>query len=135
MFEAFADFLLAKIGSSTECACEACQSKEQLLAIRQRKKLFESARIRSYVALVIGWGIVVYMAYWIATVKVENTIWDPYDVLGISPLSSVAEIKSHYKNLSRMLHPDKIRLVGNMTKDAIESRFVDVTKAYKAYVA
>lgn len=31
------------------------------------------------------------------------------------------------------MHPDKIKLVGNMTKEDVEARFVNVTKAYKAY--
>lgn len=64
----------------------------------------------------------------------ENKIWDPYAVLGLSPSSSLESIKSHYKKLTKMLHPDKIKLVGNMTKEVVEARFVDITKAYKAYL-
>jgi translocation protein SEC63 len=74
------------------------------------------------------------MSYRIATVKVENKIWDPYVVLGIPSSSSLQIIKSHYKNLTKALHPDKIKLVGNLTKEMVESRFVEVTKAYKAYI-
>ena len=73
------------------------------------------------------------MSYRIATTKIENEIWDPYSILGISSSSSLQKIKSHYKKLSRALHPDKIKLVGNMTKEDVEARFVNVTKAYKAY--
>jgi translocation protein SEC63 len=73
------------------------------------------------------------MAYRIATTKVINKIWDPYEVLGIPSSSPLEKIKSHYKKLSRKLHPDKIKLVGNLTKEMVEQRFVDVTKAYKAY--
>jgi translocation protein SEC63 len=73
------------------------------------------------------------MGYRIATTKVENKVWDPYAVLGITTSASMQTIKSHYKKLSRALHPDKVKLVGNMTKEFVESRFVEVTKAYKAY--
>jgi len=73
------------------------------------------------------------MCYLIATTKIENKIWDPYQILGISASSSLATIKSHYKKLSKSLHPDKIKLVGNITKEMVEGRFVDLTKAYKAY--
>jgi len=77
--------------------------------------------------------VVLYMGYRIATTRVENKVWDPYAVLGISTSASVETIKSHYKKLSRALHPDKVKLVGNMTKELVESKFVEVTKAYKAY--
>ena len=73
------------------------------------------------------------MAYRIATTKIENEIWDPYAILGISTSSSLDVIKSHYKNLTRTIHPDKIKLVGNMTKETVEQKFVNITKAYKAY--
>lgn len=83
--------------------------------------------------MAVGWAIVGYMSYCIATTKIENEIWDPYSILGISSSSSLEMIKSHFKKLSKGMHPDKIKLVGNMTKEEVESRFVDVTKAYKAY--
>jgi translocation protein SEC63 len=75
------------------------------------------------------------MSYRIATTKFENTIWDPYAVLELSPSSSLEIIKSHYKKLSKKFHPDKVKLVGNLTKEMVEQKFVDLTKAYKAYVA
>jgi translocation protein SEC63 len=78
--------------------------------------------------------IIGFMAYRIATTKIENSIWDPYAVLGISSSSSLEVIKSHYKKLSRTFHPDKIKLVGNMTKEMVEQKFVDLTKAYKAFI-
>jgi translocation protein SEC63 len=116
-----------------DCSCEACEKKRQLLVSRQRKQLYEPHVIRKYVLLVIGWGIVGFMAYRIATTKIENEIWDPYAILGISTSSSLDVIKSHYKNLTRTIHPDKIKLVGNMTKEIVEQKFVNITKAYKAY--
>jgi translocation protein SEC63 len=103
------------------------------LAQQRKQELVNPKTIRRYLLLVVGWGIVAYMSYRIATTKIENEIWDPYSILGISSSSSLQKIKSHYKKLSRALHPDKIKLVGNMTKEDVEARFVNVTKAYKAY--
>jgi translocation protein SEC63 len=115
-----------------DCSCEACERKRQLLLSRQRQELYKPHVIRKYVLLAIGWGIVGFMGYRIATTKIENEIWDPYAVLGISTSSSLDVIKSHYKKLSRTFHPDKIKLVGNMTKEIVEQKFVNLTKAYKA---
>jgi translocation protein SEC63 len=117
-----------------DCSCDACERKRQLLVSRQRRELYKPQVLRKYVMLAIGWGIVGFMAYRIATTKVENEIWDPYAILGISTSSSLDVIKSHYKKLSRTFHPDKIKLVGNMTKDIVEEKFVNLTKAYKAYL-
>jgi len=117
-----------------ECTCDMCIKKSRHLAEQRKKSLYQPAVIRKFILLAIGWGIVGYMLYRIATTKVENKIWDPYAVLGISSSSSLEKIKSHYKKLSKSLHPDKIKLVGNITKEMVEKKFVDVTKAYKAYL-
>jgi translocation protein SEC63 len=90
--------------------------------------------IQKYLLLAIGWSIVGYMIYRIITTKVENRIWDPYAILGLSSSTPLNQIKSHYKKLSRTLHPDKIKLIGNVTKEEVEKKFVDITKAYKAYI-
>ena len=116
-----------------DCTCEGCENKRKLIATRQKREIYTPAVIRKYILLVIGWSIVGYMSYRIATTKWEHKIWDPYVVLGIPASSSLSIIKSHYKKLSRTFHPDKIKLVGNLTKDIVESKFVDITKAYKAY--
>jgi preprotein translocase subunit Sec63 len=115
-----------------ECDCAACEKKKALLATKE-KHIYRPEVLRNYVLLAIGWGIVAYMAYTIATTKIVNTVWDPYAVLGISTSTPLDKIKSHYKKLSRTLHPDKVKLVGNLTKEVVERRFVDITKAYKAY--
>jgi translocation protein SEC63 len=44
------------------------------------------------------------------------------------------EIKSHYKKLSKMYHPDKVRPTVNETLEMIQDRFVGLTKAYKSCV-
>jgi preprotein translocase subunit Sec63 len=94
--------------------------------------MLDTNNIRKFALLALGWSIVLYMGYRIATTKVENKIWDPFAVLGIPSSASLETVKSHYKKLSRALHPDKVKLIGNMTKEEVEAKFVDITKAYKA---
>ena len=121
-----------KYSNYINCSCEACENKRNMISTRERKALYKPQVIRTYFLLAIGWGIVGYMAYRISTTKFENIVWDPYVVLGLPSSSSLETIKSHYKKLSKTLHPDKIKLVGNITKEMVEEKFVSITKAYKA---
>jgi translocation protein SEC63 len=61
--------------------------------VPKTKKALKPTIIRKYVLLVVGWAIVVYMCYLIATTKVENQIWDPYAILGISTSLPLDKIK------------------------------------------
>lgn len=54
----------------------------------------------------------------------EMANFDPYEILGISPGSSQAEVKKAYRRLSLKLHPDKD--TGN------EKEFMKLSKAYQA---
>lgn len=59
---------------------------------------------------------------------------DPYDILGIEPGMSFAEIKKHYRSLVRELHPDKQIAAGvpaEMVKIATE-RLSKINDAYGA---
>jgi translocation protein SEC63 len=61
----------------------------------------------------------------------EIAIWDPFDLLGVRRYSSMADIKRQYKRKSLEYHPDKRR--NGISKEASEERFLEITKAYKAY--
>ncbi|NMG15995.1 DnaJ domain-containing protein [Aromatoleum bremense] len=50
---------------------------------------------------------------------------DPYEVLDISPVASLDEIKSAYRKAARLYHPDK-----NPSADAA-ARFREVQTAYE----
>ena len=59
-------------------------------------------------------------------------IFDPYELLGLSYSASDKDIKSSYRKLSLKYHPDKVHELGNFTREEVEARFVEITKAYKA---
>jgi len=52
-----------------------------------------------------------------------NTVFDPYDILAISPSSTIAEVKKAFRAQSMIHHPDK---------HGDERLFLRITQAYKA---
>lgn len=56
---------------------------------------------------------------------------DPYTILGVSKSASLEEIKTKYKNLARLHHPDKLGHLPNAEKEEHEQYFKKVTVAYR----
>lgn len=60
--------------------------------------------------------------------RTEDSMIDPYSVLGISRGASDEEIKKAYRNLSRKYHPDAN--INNPNKAQAEEKFKEVQQAY-----
>jgi translocation protein SEC63 len=108
---------------------------EDLIEAQKRKRLRKERRIKRIVTVVLGYAIMAYMAYLIViTARASPKIWDPYDILGVSRSANERAITKHYKRLSLLFHPDKIRPdpAKNETIELLNERFVELTKAYKA---
>ncbi|KAL4917821.1 Sec63 Brl domain-containing protein [Aspergillus aurantiobrunneus] len=108
---------------------------EDLIEAQKRKRLRKERRIKRIVTVVLGYIIMAYMAYLIVvTARATPKIWDPYDILGVSRSADERAISRHYKRLSLIYHPDKIRPdpAKNETIEMLNDRFVELTKAYKA---
>jgi DnaJ-class molecular chaperone len=56
---------------------------------------------------------------------------DPYTVLGISPQSSLNEIKTAYHELAAKYHPDKVQHLGEEFGELAEARFKEIQEAYR----
>ncbi|PYH45794.1 J domain-containing protein [Aspergillus saccharolyticus JOP 1030-1] len=106
-----------------------------LVEAQKRKRLRKERRIKRIVTVVVGYAVMAWMAYLIVvTARTVPKIWDPYDILGISRSADEKAISRHYKRLSLVYHPDKIRPdpAKNETIEMLNERFVELTKAYKA---
>ncbi|KAF4164165.1 hypothetical protein CNMCM6936_009528 [Aspergillus lentulus] len=106
-----------------------------LIEAQKRKRLRKERRIKRIVTVIAGYAIMAWMAYLIVvTARTAPKIWDPYEILGISRSADEKAISRHYKRLSLIYHPDKIRPdpSKNETIETLNERFVELTKAYKA---
>ena len=64
------------------------------------------------------------------SLRQEEIIMNPYEVLGISKNASLEEIKKAYRELSRKYHPDSY--AGNPLASLAEEKFKQVQEAYDA---
>ncbi|KAL4241273.1 hypothetical protein ABKN59_000029 [Abortiporus biennis] len=118
--------------TTSGCDCQECSEHRIRLRKLERGSLLQPLFKKKTLFLLVGWSIFGYLAYKITTTEVEAKVYNPFEILGLSSGSTAKEIKSHYKKLSRIMHPDKVKLGVNETIEAVEARFVEVTKAYKS---
>ncbi|KAJ5091315.1 hypothetical protein NUU61_006185 [Penicillium alfredii] len=102
---------------------------------QKRKRLRKERRIKRIVTVIVGYLVMAWMVYLIiVTARTVQKVYDPYEVLGVSRSADEKAIARHYKRLSLIYHPDKIRPdpAKNETIETLNDRFVELTKAYKA---
>jgi len=101
---------------------EACQEKGERL---EKKDPWKKFRARLAVGLIfIGWILFAMIIYQISQFDYEMANFDPYEILQVSISADKRTIKSQYKKLSLIYHPDKP--TGN------EKLFMKLRKAYDA---
>ncbi|KAL1860871.1 secretory subunit [Paecilomyces lecythidis] len=108
---------------------------DDLIQGLKRKRLRKERRIKRIITVLVGYAVMAWMVYLIiVTARTAPKIWDPYEILGISRSADERQISRHYKRLSLIYHPDKIRPdpAKNETIEILNERFVELTKAYKA---
>ncbi|XP_066255294.1 translocation protein SEC63 homolog [Euwallacea similis] len=104
------------------CHCTPCTIKREHL---KNAEPWRGARnFLTILVIICGWLILIFLAYKVSQFDYELANFDPYEILGISPGSSQAEVKKAYRKLSLILHPDKD--TGN------EKEFMKLSKAYQA---
>lgn len=103
------------------CQCEGCVGKRVQLT-KQNKSHVKSFFIKS--AIIVGWLIFALVVYKVSQFDYEMANFDPYEIMGVPPGATQAEIKKMYRKLSVILHPDK--------ETGDEKKFMMLTKAYQA---
>merc|ERR1719195_327392 len=101
---------------------EACQEKGERMEL---KDPWKKTRQRIALFLIfIGWIFFAMIIYQISQFDYEMANFDPYEILGVSISADKKQIKSQYKKLSLIYHPDKP--TGN------DKLFMKLKKAYDA---
>ncbi|ESK87828.1 translocation protein sec63 [Moniliophthora roreri MCA 2997] len=114
------------------CQCQPCVEQRKRIEKREGGSLLNPKFSKKTLFVVSGWTLVAYMCYKVAGAKLDNKIYNPFEILGIKTDATEKEIKSHFKKLSKQYHPDKVKATVNQTIEDISNRFVELTKAYKA---
>jgi len=55
---------------------------------------------------------------------------DPYEILGVNPDATLAEIRAAYRTAARQYHPDKVAHLGEEFKELAQKKFVEIQDAY-----
>lgn len=128
---------LSSLGKGSEktthgCDCEACVEQRAQSKKREQGSLLSPKFTKKTYFLIVGWTIFALACYRASKLKVYSKVYDPFEILGISSSATEKEIKAHYKKLSRAFHPDKVKPTAELTLEAIQDKFVQITKAYKS---
>ncbi|KIJ32311.1 hypothetical protein M422DRAFT_76544 [Sphaerobolus stellatus SS14] len=114
------------------CRCEQCVRHKNEVRNMEKQSGLASKINKKAILTLVGWAVFAATAYKVAITPVENTIYDPFAILGLKRSATEKEIKKHYKKLSVKFHPDKVKLGPNETLEGIQDYFVNLTKAYKS---
>ncbi|KAH3870881.1 hypothetical protein DPMN_034072 [Dreissena polymorpha] len=79
---------------------------------------------REIAVIIIGWTVLLLLAYKVLTVQNEDREYDPFEILQVDTEASLHEIKKAYRKLSLEHHPDMA------TGDS--EMFMKIAKAYAA---
>ncbi|KAG1811249.1 Sec63 Brl domain-containing protein [Suillus subaureus] len=114
------------------CQCTPCVQRRADVRRHQRGSPLRPKFTRKALLITMGWAAVAFLSFKAAHAEVENKVYNPFEILEISTGATEKEIKSRFKELSRLFHPDKVKPTINETIEDIANRFVDITKAYKS---
>ncbi|KAG1764642.1 translocation protein sec63 [Suillus occidentalis] len=105
------------------CQCTPCLQRRADVRRRQRSSLLSPKFTRKALLITVGWAAVAFLSFKAAHAELENKVYNPFEILQISTGATEKEIKSHFKKLSRLYHPDKVKATINETIEDIANRF------------
>ncbi|KAH9521848.1 secretory subunit [Dermatophagoides farinae] len=105
-----------------QCRCEPCLIKEHYMKLKEPSRTVRKRLTK--IVLIVSWIGLIVFAYKVSEIQPDYVTFDPFEILGIDPQSSSAEIKKAYRRLSLIYHPDK--------ETGDEKKFMKITKAYAA---
>ncbi|XP_023294618.2 translocation protein SEC63 homolog [Lucilia cuprina] len=108
--------------ANEECQCPDCIKKKAILATAEPYRAVKNVSIQ--MGLVLGWALLIFLAYRVSQFDYEMASFDPFEILGVEPTASMGEIKKQYRKLSLIYHPDK--------ETGDEKEFMKLSKAYQA---
>ncbi|KAG2130456.1 translocation protein sec63 [Suillus bovinus] len=114
------------------CQCTPCIQRRTEVRRHRRGSLLRPKFTRNALLITAGWAAVAFLSFKAANAEIENKVYNPFEILEISTGATEKEIKSRFKELSRIYHPDKVKATINVTIEDIANRFVEITKAYKS---
>ncbi|KAF3993137.1 hypothetical protein FT663_00961 [Candidozyma haemuli var. vulneris] len=82
--------------------------------------------------LVVGWGLAAFI--WVSFAKEVSLqgFFDPHTILDLPYSATDKEIKSKYKKLSLIYHPDKLVKYTETVRKEMEGQFLRMNQAYRA---
>lgn len=105
---------------------------EQIEKVRSSKQVGRVFN-RSLVIIVVGWALIAYIWTTYAKEVSLTGFFDPHTILDIPYTATEKEIKSRYRKLSLIYHPDKIaKDITEKAREEMEAAFIQINLAYKA---
>ena len=109
------------------CTETFCERKTGKIQRRHFKKL---SFVVSCLLLAFGWLALIQYGHKVISAT-SLDIWDPFEVLAVTPLSTDVYIKKQFKRQSLKYHPDKGK--DDEEKAEFQTKFIELTSAYKSY--
>ncbi|KAG0063490.1 secretory subunit [Linnemannia elongata] len=108
------------------CPCDACHKKASRAAAPRKSS---GGVGKKSIGILLGWILFAFVAYQVyITPSPEVLKWNPFDILGVADDATPKQIKSAYRGLSKIWHPDK---VNTDLREEADAKMAEINKAYE----